>query len=66
MENLTITMDDASTIANMYAATLKAENGYTGPVMVDANRMYELHKKQAKEITRMWLIFLKHNARKAK
>lgn len=49
MPDLEVGFEDSQVITEMYKATLR-ERGYNGPVLVLANRLYEIHKDSSKQM----------------
>lgn len=60
LDELPIDELDRDAIGNMLISRHR-EEGYFGPVFCLPERLYEIHGKTCKEITRMWLKIIANN-----
>lgn len=62
MEDLEIDLFDETAIHGLAKKRLKDE-GYTGPVLVWPERLYEIHKDTSKQIAKGWITLFQMRAR---
>ncbi|MCP3680010.1 MAG: hypothetical protein GY782_07020 [Gammaproteobacteria bacterium] len=63
MPELEITNEDNEAISSLLKATLKAEHGYDGLVVVNEKKLYELKGEESRQIARMWIRICQSNSK---